>query len=114
MRSVSTVGSNIVLAEQDDTRPVRSNRQRMAFPPNFVHSLDSSHMFMTAIKCQRQGMDFASVHDSYWTHAADIENMNMELREAFIEMHQKPLLQEFRNDLCRMYVFLPSMVATGY
>lgn len=45
-------------------------KQGSAFPPNFVHSLDSAHMMMTANACRRDGVTFASVHDSYWTHAA--------------------------------------------
>jgi DNA-directed RNA polymerase len=34
-------------------------RQRSAFPPNFVHSLDSSHMMMTALACKDAGLCFA-------------------------------------------------------
>jgi DNA-directed RNA polymerase len=34
-------------------------RQRSAFPPNFVHSLDSSHMMMTALACKDAGLLFA-------------------------------------------------------
>ena len=28
-------------------------KQKNAFPPNFVHSLDSTHMLLTALHCQR-------------------------------------------------------------
>jgi hypothetical protein len=38
---------------------VMVKRQRTAFPPNFVHSLDGSHMMMTALACRRQGLYFA-------------------------------------------------------
>lgn len=34
-------------------------RQRTAFPPNFIHSLDGSHMMMTAVACKRAGVCFA-------------------------------------------------------
>jgi DNA-directed RNA polymerase len=34
-------------------------RQKAAFPPNFVHSLDSSHMMMMAITCKEAGLHFA-------------------------------------------------------
>ena len=38
-------------------------RQRTAFPPNYIHSLDSSHMMMTALACKRAGLNFAgSLH----------------------------------------------------
>ena len=36
-------------------------RQKAAFPPNFVHSLDSSHMMMTAIACKEAGLHFAGL-----------------------------------------------------
>lgn len=36
-------------------------RQRTAFPPNFVHSLDGSHMMMTAIACKKAGLSFAGI-----------------------------------------------------
>lgn len=37
---------------------------------------------------------FVGVHDSYWTHAGSVEEMNRVLREKFVEMHSRPLLQE--------------------
>lgn len=30
-------------------------RQRTAFPPNYIHSIDSTHMMMTALECSRLG-----------------------------------------------------------
>jgi len=38
---------------------VMVKRQRTAFPPNFVHSLDGSHMMMTAVACKKAGLKFA-------------------------------------------------------
>lgn len=38
---------------------VMVKRQRSAFPPNFVHSLDGSHMMMTAVACRKAGLNFA-------------------------------------------------------
>ena len=56
--------------------PPDSRKQGGAFPPNFVHSLDSTHMMLTALFCQRSGATFSSVHDSFWTHAANVNVMN--------------------------------------
>ncbi|KAL3076620.1 hypothetical protein niasHS_011761 [Heterodera schachtii] len=44
------------------------HKQVNAFPPNFVHSLDSSHMMLTALHCYRHSITYASVHDCFWTH----------------------------------------------
>nr|DAD31567.1 TPA_asm: hypothetical protein HUJ06_010418 [Nelumbo nucifera] len=82
-----------VLTLQRETDKVMVKRQRTAFPPNFVHSLDGSHMMMTAVACRKAGLNFAGVHDSYWTHACDIDEMNKILREKFVELYEKPILE---------------------
>ena len=38
-------------------------------------------MMYTALECQKRGIIFAAVHDSYWTHACDIDDMGEILRE---------------------------------
>ncbi|XP_010551348.1 PREDICTED: DNA-directed RNA polymerase 1, mitochondrial [Tarenaya hassleriana] len=82
-----------VLTLQRETDKIMVKRQRTAFPPNFVHSLDGSHMMMTAVACKRAGLSFAGVHDSYWTHACDVEEMNRILREKFVELYEAPILE---------------------
>ncbi|XP_076941811.1 DNA-directed RNA polymerase 2, chloroplastic/mitochondrial-like [Bidens hawaiensis] len=81
------------LTLQHETEKVMVRRQRTAFPPNFVHSLDGSHMMMTAIACKRAGLNFAGVHDSYWTHACNVDEMNRILREKFVELYRTPILE---------------------
>ncbi|KAH1238533.1 DNA-directed RNA polymerase 2, chloroplastic/mitochondrial [Glycine max] len=82
-----------MLTLQRETDKVMVTRQRTAFPPNFVHSLDGSHMMMTAVACKKEGLNFAGVHDSYWTHACDVDKMNRILREKFVELYETPVLE---------------------
>lgn len=35
----------------------------------------------------------AGVHDSYWTHACDVDEMNKILREKFVELYETPILE---------------------
>ena len=88
---------------------------------------------MTALKAKEKGIDFVSVHDSYWTHASDVsvvtvpplarrftshlvstylltclslpfapsflirmqvDDLGDLLRESFVELHSKPLLED--------------------
>ncbi|KAJ4958014.1 hypothetical protein NE237_025125 [Protea cynaroides] len=83
-----------VLALQREGDRIDAKRQRTAFPPNFVHSLDGSHMMMTAIACRDAGLHFAGVHDSFWTHACDVDKMNQILREKFVELYSMPVLEK--------------------
>lgn len=113
---VSTALQKITLVDHSDLLPVSKSKQRSAFPPNFVHSLDSSHMFMTAIECRlRHGLDFAAVHDSYWTHAGSLDTMNESLRTQFIALHSGPLLEELRESFVLRFpnIRFPELPARG-
>ncbi|KAB2833953.1 MAG: T3/T7 RNA polymerase, partial [Caedimonadaceae bacterium] len=67
--AVNTVLQRVVLSLNSDFLPVACRKQRSAFPPNFVHSLDATHMLLTSLRMKEKGLCFASVHDSFWTHA---------------------------------------------
>ncbi|MFH4975413.1 hypothetical protein AB6A40_002122 [Gnathostoma spinigerum] len=81
-------------------------KQVNAFPPNFVHSLDSTHMMLTALHCRRLGITFAAVHDCYWTHASTADIMNVICREQFIHLHKQPIVEELGKFVRKKY--LPS------
>lgn len=44
-----TLVQTVILEDQNDKLPVNVARQKSAFAPNFVHSLDSTHMMLTAL-----------------------------------------------------------------
>jgi len=100
---IHTILQSISVAEDLDQQPVNKQKQNSAFPPNFVHSIDSTHMMFTALRCKSQGITFAGVHDSYWTHAADVTSMNNILREKFIELHSSPLIEGLYENFSSRY-----------
>jgi DNA-dependent RNA polymerase len=75
LQNVSVVPGGVA-----DLTDIRKQAQQAAFPPNYIHSVDSSHMMMTATACREAGLSFAGVHDSFWTHACDVDVSGM--REA--------------------------------
>jgi DNA-directed RNA polymerase len=95
---VVTLLQSLILASSNDNLPIHKQRQVTAFPPNYVHSLDSSHMLLTALEMQKRGLDFSAVHDSFWTHPADVDEMNQVLREVFIHLYNQPLLEELKQN----------------
>lgn len=80
-------------------------KQKNAFPPNFIHSLDSSHMMLTSLHCERERMTFISVHDCFWTHAATVPVMSRVTREQFVALHSQPILEDLSQFLQKMYRF---------
>ncbi|NWI54063.1 RPOM protein, partial [Calyptomena viridis] len=78
-------------------------KQKNAFPPNFIHSLDSTHMMLTALHCLRQGLTFVSVHDCYWTHALTVDVMNQICRQQFVALHSEKILQDLSEFMVQKY-----------
>uniref|UniRef100_A0A8C3U7H6 DNA-directed RNA polymerase n=1 Tax=Catharus ustulatus TaxID=91951 RepID=A0A8C3U7H6_CATUS len=78
-------------------------KQKNAFPPNFIHSLDSTHMMLTALHCLRKGLTFVSVHDCYWTHALTVDVMNQVCRQQFVALHSEKILQDLSEFMLQKY-----------
>ncbi|KAH8911133.1 DNA-directed RNA polymerase [Coniochaeta sp. PMI_546] len=91
-RTIPTCLQDLVLTVPDRSDPVNRRKQLQAFPPNFIHSLDASHMLLSALECDEKGLTFAAVHDSFWTHAADVDVMNDVIRDAFIRIHSEDVI----------------------
>ncbi|VDM97780.1 unnamed protein product [Thelazia callipaeda] len=83
-----------MMEENKIYRLPKSIKQINAFPPNFVHSLDSTHMMLTALHCRQLGITFAAVHDCYWTHACEVDEMNKICRDQFVQLHSEPLVKQ--------------------
>jgi len=54
--------------------------------PNYIHSQDASHM---ALVIEEWNGDFGAVHDSFSTHACDVESLLARTKQSFIEMYDK-------------------------
>ena len=80
-------------------------KQKNAFAPNYVHSLDSSHMMLTSIHTERAGITYVSVHDCYWTHPCTVEIMNKICREQFVALHSEPILEDLSKFFVQEFSF---------
>lgn len=102
-QKVVTPLQTIVVQKRNSGDAVDKRKQLQAFPPNFIHSLDASHMLLSALKCNELGLDFAAVHDSFWTHACDIPNLNTILRDAFVRMHSEDITSRLAAEFGARY-----------
>ena len=94
--------------------PTKPQSQVTGIPPNFIHSLDACHMMMTALGAHRQGIEFASVHDSFWTLACDIPKLNKIIREEFVNLHSNEIMQNTLKEFKERYKdhFVPVKVGS--
>ncbi|ODQ79605.1 hypothetical protein BABINDRAFT_161986 [Babjeviella inositovora NRRL Y-12698] len=100
---ISTNLQTVFISDPYVARPVDPRRQQAGFPPNFIHSIDASHMLMSAIRCRADNLAFASVHDSFWTHAADVDIMNEHIRSGFVSLHGTNLVARLKREFDTRY-----------
>jgi hypothetical protein len=60
-------------------------------PPNFIHSIDASHMQMTVVRFSKQEENIPAlsmIHDSFGCHAANINKLREAVLESFKDVHK--------------------------
>ncbi|KAF8968738.1 hypothetical protein BDZ97DRAFT_326735 [Flammula alnicola] len=102
-KQIKTQMQSVYISDPYASSEVNSIKQASAFPPNFIHSLDATHMLLTALECRNRNLFFASVHDSYWTHACDVDEMSEVIRETFIALHSSDILGRLEKEFRERY-----------
>lgn len=86
-----------VLVDSPDASP---SRHSLGLSPNFIHSMDASHLHLVTAKMAEliPGVSLAMIHDSFGTHAADTAVLYTVLRDEFVLMYENnDPLTEFAN-----------------
>ena len=91
----------IKLSINEDTSKIDTRKQASGISPNWVHSLDASHMMRTIDAAHALGLrSFCMIHDSYGTHAGNAQVLATVLREEFVRMYsEQDVLATFRDEL---------------
>jgi DNA-directed RNA polymerase len=113
---VQTNLQKIYISDPAAIDQVNSRKQMTAFPPNFIHSLDATHMLLSAMKCAENGITFAAVHDSFWTHPGQVEHLNRILRDAFVNLHSVDIMEKLKDEFetrYKGYKYLVSIPASS-
>jgi DNA-directed RNA polymerase len=66
---------------------LRLSKQQLAIAPNIVHSFDAAHMAM-CLNSAPEDMDVAAVHDSFGTHACDMDLFLDIIKDEFIRIYR--------------------------
>tara|TARA_R100001594_G_scaffold18661_1_gene36782 strand:- start:111 stop:1604 length:1494 start_codon:yes stop_codon:yes gene_type:complete len=96
-RSLAKLFNNKELQFFYRTNEVDTRAVKQAIPPNYIHSLDAAHMFLTIVSLLLVGFkDFSMIHDSYGCHAPLVGVMRNTIRQEFYNMHKENLLVKFQ------------------
>lgn len=92
-----TAKVRVQLSLRTDTEELNLGKQVRSISPNFVHSMDASHMMLTSLRAKQEGIESLSmIHDSFGTHASDIPKLNNLIREEFVKMYtDNNVLEQF-------------------
>lgn len=104
-RRVKTkMGDSIVkLSIISDTTEVDSKKTQQSVCANFIHSLDASCLMLAVVKAYERGVDcFSMIHDSFGTVAPDVSIMAEAIRDAFCEVYEQDVLQNFADEMYAM------------
>ncbi|MGS8305965.1 DNA-directed RNA polymerase, partial [Salmonella enterica] len=79
---------------------IDARKQESGIAPNFVHSMDGSHLRMTVVRSYEvYGVEsFALIHDSFGTIPADAGNLFKAVRETMVNTYEEnDVLADFRD-----------------
>lgn len=92
-------GTRLRSRVNEETDDIDARKMANAISPNVVHSLDSSHLLLTVVRAAEEGIDqFALIHDSFGTYAADTPRFFSIIREAFVEMYEEDVFDYLERE----------------
>ena len=80
--------STLNLSNEAPERGVQVKKAEQSIAPNYIHSMDASHLLFIALAWKDRGGALTTVHDSFGTHAADLPDLHKVVREQFVMMYE--------------------------
>jgi len=80
---------NINQYHEDELDRLNPSKVRSSVAPNFIHSLDACHMreSIRRMSSDDNKLDFWAVHDSFGTHASDVDKLREVVISSFHELY---------------------------
>jgi len=77
-----------------ESKVIDGSKQRLSVAPNFVHSLDATHLMKVVNRLADEGVtkSYAMIHDSFGVHACDVDELHHIIRDEFIELYSDDIL----------------------
>jgi DNA-directed RNA polymerase len=86
-----------VLQETDE---IDINKMKSSSAPNYVHSMDASHLIKSVNAFKRAGLgSIAVIHDSFGTHAGKTQALRDCLTKEFVKIYRSDWLTTFKEEM---------------
>jgi DNA-directed RNA polymerase len=97
-----------------DRSKVKDTKARTGIAPNFIHSLDSTHL-AKVWNVAKDEMDLdcmASIHDSFGCPAVFMNDLQDILREELAKLYKKDLLEDLESQILEQYPDMADLLPT--
>ena len=98
---INCAGKRIRLYGCEPTGDVDTKAQASGIAPNFIHSMDASHLQLTVLNSVKAGINhFAMIHDSYGCPVSQVQTIYEVVRQSFVDIYtENDVLENFRKDM---------------
>lgn len=101
----------------EQTNKIDKRKMQSSAAPNFVHSMDASHLTLAVCAFEDAGITaIAVIHDSFGTHAGNTEKLRALLSGSFVTMYlENDVVAQFKefNEEYSLIVIETELPATG-
>lgn len=92
------------LSLRQNTDEIHQIKMVNGIAPNYIHSLDSTLMFLTIEDMMDSCSDFHLIHDSFGVSVGNVIQLNKSIRDSFIKLFGSSPLKSFVNQVCKSRV----------
>lgn len=98
---VETLYGKVHLYNEVEDTGLDKRKQQLAAAPNVIHSFDAAHLARTVCYLNDIGeqLSYSFIHDSYGTHACDVDLLAQALRDEFVDIYSVDRLEEFDENM---------------
>lgn len=96
----SSTRYRIYVTTVSENEDVDRHKQATGVAPNFIHSLDATHLMMSINEASRQGcVNFSTVHDSFGTSLGEAARLRRIIRQELVKLYTEhdPLAEFLRH-----------------
>jgi len=93
-----------VLKFREEKDGIDVSQSRTAIAPNYIHSMDSSHLVFCINAAVKKGIqDFSVIHDSIAVHACHVHEMREVIKEQFMYLYLPDVLEGVKQQWTQNY-----------
>jgi DNA-directed RNA polymerase len=100
---ITTCLQEVTYSYGDVKLPAMVRRHVQGGPANAIHTEDATHMHCTNISCGDRDIEFAEVHDSFWTIPNQMDDLNEIIRDEFVNLHEEYWCERIYNQWRELY-----------